>query len=353
MQSTDSRMIAGTVVTPIASGWPSSHPRVPPAYLRRATESGAPARLASCTTWTIPVTPRARAVPPSTRRARCSLVPLLRINSTAATNSTTGRTAPTEPNQTRTTSSMSPPTGPAAWNQLPIAHNTASETRPRANPSRWWTGSMPLVADAPRPTARTTPPKPFPSPRHTPAMPAPTPATNPRRGGLGVAERRGPVVPALRAGRLVPDRAVEVVLAGVREPDREDDPPDRAAGDRPDVLERGRGCADVFPAMPVTLVPGVTPAPPATPTPAASGVASLQDPAHEVRLRRVFEAVVHHADQAHTQRHRRVPAIIDDPVEIGIRQLCEERDGLGVGGVEVADEQVRITGPDLIHLSGR
>ena len=51
--------------------------------------------------------------------------------------------------------------------------------------------------------------------------------------------------------------------------------------------------------------------------PRSAGAPAIRQPAHEGGLARVLEVVVDHADQADAERDGRVPALVDDPVEVG------------------------------------
>ncbi len=106
----------------------------------------------------MPATEMVTAAVPTIRRLRCSGSGSVRISTTATTTRAMGNSTASAPIQTRTASSASPPTGPAACNQVPIAQTIASAISPKAMPSRRCTGSMSLVAAAPRPIARTRPP---------------------------------------------------------------------------------------------------------------------------------------------------------------------------------------------------
>src|SRR5262245_14594660 len=61
----------------------------------------------------------------------------------------------------------------------------------------------------------------------------------------------------------------------------------------------------------------------------------LEDPAHVCSLAQVLEAVVGDAHEPNTERDRRIPATIDDAVEVGRGQRLEERARAPVDGVEV------------------
>src|SRR6478609_6634965 len=213
----------------------------------------------------IPEIDRVTATPPTMRRGRCSGSGSLRIRTTATTTRAIGKTTASAPIQTRTASSATPPTGPAACSQVPIAHTTARAINPNAMPSRRWAGSISFVAAAPRPSARTTPPSHFAPSSQSLRSPRPMPLAMvtsgdcSRGGAAGV--RTVALLPAVRAlidfpepareadGRLAPERDAEEPdpRAGVRpvvDPD-----PDRASARLPD-RESAREPAGVFPAIP-------------------------------------------------------------------------------------------------------
>ncbi len=151
----------------------------------------------------MPAIDSVNATPPAIRRGRCSGSGSLRIRTTAITTSAIGKTVASAPIQTRTASSARPPTGPAAPSQVPIAHTTASAINPKAMPSRRCTGSMSLVAAAPRPRARTNPPSQRAPSNHSRFSPRPMPliavtiGDGSYAGGFGL--RTVDLLPALRA----------------------------------------------------------------------------------------------------------------------------------------------------------
>jgi fructokinase len=75
-----------------------------------------------------------------------------------------------------------------------------------------------------------------------------------------------------------------------------------------------------------------------------------QDAADERGLADVLCAVVDHADQPHAQRHRRVPALVHDPVQVRVRDLGDQLHGLLVHRVLVPGEQVPAGHRDQRHL---
>ena len=78
--------------------------------------------------------------------------------------------------------------------------------------------------------------------------------------------------------------------------------------------------------------------------------APQQDAADERGLADVLGAVVDHADQPHAQRHRRVPALVHDPVQVRVGDPGDQPDGLLVHRVVVPGEQVRRGHGDQGHL---
>ena len=72
----------------------------------------------------------------------------------------------------------------------------------------------------------------------------------------------------------------------------------------------------------------------------AQGSGAEQAP-HVGRLAGVLEAVVGHAHQPDAERHGRVPAPVDDAVEVVLGDALEERAGPGVDGVEVVEQRRR------------
>ena len=54
----------------------------------------------------------------------------------------------------------------------------------------------------------------------------------------------------------------------------------------------------------------------------------------------VLEIVVEHADQPYAERHGRIPALVDDPVEVRLAQPRHIAGGLLVHVVVVVAEQV-------------
>ena len=75
-----------------------------------------------------------------------------------------------------------------------------------------------------------------------------------------------------------------------------------------------------------------------------------QDAADERGLADVLRAVVDHADQPHAQRHRRVPALVDHPVQVRIRDAGDQPDRLLVHRVLIPGEQVAGGHRDLRDL---
>ena len=202
-------MIAGIAVSPMNSGWPISQPRVPPACIRAPTVSCVPSGSPlTCNTCRMPVIDKITATPPAIRRGRCSGSGSVRIRMIATTTRAIGKTMASAPIQTRTASSATAPTGPAACNHDPIAHTTASAIRPKAMPSRRCTGSMSRVAAAPRPIARTALPSQRAPTSHSRFRPRPMPliavtiGEGSCGGWLGVRE-----VARLPAAFVDPDRA--------------------------------------------------------------------------------------------------------------------------------------------------
>src|SRR3954462_1115730 len=56
----------------------------------------------------------------------------------------------------------------------------------------------------------------------------------------------------------------------------------------------------------------------------------------------MFEVVVDHADQAHTERDRRIPPLVDDAVEVTGNQAAHVADRRLVHRVEVTEEQLAV-----------
>jgi len=72
------------------------------------------------------------------------------------------------------------------------------------------------------------------------------------------------------------------------------------------------------------------------------GLAGAQQDAPDERgLARMLQAVGDHADQPDTQRHRRVPGLIHDPVQACVRDPASQPNGLLVHRVVVPGEQIR------------
>src|SRR6478609_8338430 len=211
----------------------------------------------------MPARDRVTAMPPTIRRGRCSGSGSLRISTTATTTRAIGKIAARAPIQTRTASSATPPTGPAARSQVPIAQTTASAINPKAMPSRRWAASMSLVAAAPRPMALTALPSQRAASNQSPRRPRPIPfaivTIGDCSGGGAFGVRTVALLPAVRAFADFPEPEPEVRLAperdaadpvprdGVRpvgDPD-----PERASARLPD-RESAREPAGVFPAIP-------------------------------------------------------------------------------------------------------
>ena len=317
--------MAGAAVIPVYSGSPSSQPAAPPAPARRVVESSAPPSCTRCATSKMPVTDRPNATPPNVRRARCSWSSRVRISTTAALTSSTGRISPGLPNRSRTTVLTKEPTGPPAPNQEPTAQIRPTAIRPSATPSRRCAGSMSDAAAAPRPSARTMLPMARATSRQSAATPRPTPRNArtttdgpcgralagvvraavrardavpddwffeltgrrtglepvddvPRAAALAPIPAAGlvgpPVAADFRAAGLTgdepfdrvpaaPDRVVPAADRVLAAPDRVVPAPDRVVAP-PDAglpLEGGRDEAEVFPGMAVTLVASVTSVP--------------------------------------------------------------------------------------------
>jgi ubiquinone biosynthesis protein len=83
-----------------------------------------------------------------------------------------------------------------------------------------------------------------------------------------------------------------------------------------------------------------------------TGALTQQDAADERGLADVLRAVVDHADQPHAQRHRRIPALVHDPGQVGVGDAGDQPDRLGVHRVVVAGEQVGRGHRDLCYLLG-
>ena len=64
----------------------------------------------------------------------------------------------------------------------------------------------------------------------------------------------------------------------------------------------------------------------------------------------VLEAVADDAHQPDAERHRRVPSLVDDPVEVGDRREVRRRPLLH--GAVVGGERVEVGEPDLRHVVG-
>src|SRR6478752_5397323 len=213
----------------------------------------------------MPARDRVTAMPPTIRRGRCSGSGSLRISTTATTTSAIGKIAARAPIQTRTASSATPPTGPAARSQVPIAQITASAINPKAMPSRRWAASMSLVAAAPRPIALTAVPSQRAASNQSRRRPRPIPfamvTIGDCSGGGAFGVRTVALLPAVRAFPDLPEpaREAEGRLAPLRD-DAEPDPragvrpvvdpdPERASARLPD-RESARELAGVFPAIP-------------------------------------------------------------------------------------------------------
>jgi len=82
----------------------------------------------------------------------------------------------------------------------------------------------------------------------------------------------------------------------------------------------------------------------------ASSLTPQQDAADERGLADVLRAVVDHADQPNAQRHRRIPALVHDPVQVRIRDAGDQPDRLLVHRVVIPGEQVAAGHPDLRDL---
>ena len=54
-------------------------------------------------------------------------------------------------------------------------------------------------------------------------------------------------------------------------------------------------------------------------------------------------AVVDDADQPHREGDRRVPALVDDPVEVGVGDAAEVATGGVVDRVQVSEQQAAVT----------
>ena len=67
----------------------------------------------------------------------------------------------------------------------------------------------------------------------------------------------------------------------------------------------------------------------------------------------VLQAVVGDTDQPHAEGDGRIPAPVDDPVEVGRGQPLEERPGPGPHRLQVLHQDLGAVGSDLRHLCGR
>ena len=73
-----------------------------------------------------------------------------------------------------------------------------------------------------------------------------------------------------------------------------------------------------------------------------SGLPALEDPSNERGLPGVGHVIVDDAHQPDAQGHRRIPALVDDPVEIGVGQAGDVRQGRVMDGVVVLAEQLGV-----------
>src|SRR5665213_165201 len=80
--------------------------------------------------------------------------------------------------------------------------------------------------------------------------------------------------------------------------------------------------------------------------------AAFDDSPYEGRLAGMLNVVADHADQAGAQGHRRIPAVVDDAIEVRCSQLSDVRNGLRVHCIEVGQQQLVGPDPDGAHLVG-
>src|SRR3954468_24653419 len=72
--------------------------------------------------------------------------------------------------------------------------------------------------------------------------------------------------------------------------------------------------------------------------PGARAFPGRQKPPDVRRLTDVFQVVVGDADEPDGEGDGRVPALVDDPVEVGVRERAEEGGGALRDGVVVGDQ---------------
>src|SRR3954451_14660016 len=83
-----------------------------------------------------------------------------------------------------------------------------------------------------------------------------------------------------------------------------------------------------------------------------SRTSEAEQASHVRGLARVLEPVVRDAHEAHAECDGRVPATVDDPVEVPGRESLEHRPHTCVHRVEVLDERVGALRPDRSDLVG-
>ena len=176
-------MIAGIAVRPDEQGLADQPAEGAAGGLpqRRRVLDARPASALTCSTCRIPTIASTIATLPAIRRGRCCGSGVdAHQHARRCRRGASGTSTASEPTQTRTASSATPPTGPAACSQVPIAQTSATAISPSAMPSRRCRASMSRVDRAPRPIALTSPPSQRATTVHAPRMPWPMPTTSPR-----------------------------------------------------------------------------------------------------------------------------------------------------------------------------
>src|SRR3954447_13169010 len=290
----------------------------PPAS-RRSEESpltgcGLPAAMC-----TVPSTPKASVTQPTTCRPAGPLLSGSRRLRQPTQTSIRGTSQPTLPTEPATIVRMASIRPPGSCHQTAAATTTARPNRDSPRPSRRCSGS---ISRAVCPILRATAPTAWAMPTQIAAIPRPN-APNRRR--TGPPPQRTAPGPGRRLRALLRERVLALFFVVLR---------DRVEGL---LLLREPGGEDVRVAMVTNLshrhsshthhTPGLGP--------------PLQQAAEVLRLPEMGVHLVHHADEPGPEGHRRVPRLVDDPIEVvrldrGDVRRAAGRDRLVVAGQELA-----------------